>query len=150
MELFNVLNELEELIESSPKVPMTKRVLVDEDRLLDYLDRIRTSLPEELRQARWVIQERDKVINDSKREALRIIEDAEKHLEKQAVESEIMRKAQEMADEIRLRNEEVARQIKQGARDYADDILAGLEDKLNNILQQIQAGRDELRGMKTE
>jgi vacuolar-type H+-ATPase subunit H len=150
VELFNVLNELEELIESSPKVPMTKRVLVDEDRLLDYLDRIRTSLPEELRQARWVIQERDKVINDSKREALRIIEDAEKHLEKQAVESEIMRKAQEMADEIRLRNEEVARQIKQGARDYADDILAGLEDKLNNILQQIQAGRDELRGMKTE
>lgn len=150
MELFNVLNELEELIESSPKVPMTKRVLVDEDRLLDYLDRIRTSLPEELRQARWVIQERDKVINDSKREALRIIEDAEKHLEKQAVESEIMRKAKEMADEIRLRNEEVARQIKQGARDYADDILAGLEDKLNNILQQIQAGRDELRGMKTE
>lgn len=150
MELFNVLNELEELIESSPKVPLTRRVLVDEDRLLDYLDRIRTSLPEELRQARWVIQEREKVINDSKREAYRIMEDAEKQLEKQAVESEITRKAEEMAEEIRLRNEEVARQIKQGARDYADEILAGMEDKLNNLLGQIQEGRSEIKAMKVD
>lgn len=148
MELFNILNELEELIESSPKVPMTRRVLVDEDRLLDYLDRIRTSMPEELRQARWVIQEREKVITDSKREALRIIEDAEKQLEKRADESEITRKAQERAMEIQQRAEEVAMQIKQGARDYADEILAGLEEQLGRIMAQIQEGRNELKGMK--
>ncbi|MBF7082364.1 ATPase [Desulfallas sp. Bu1-1] len=148
MELFNILNELEELIERSPKVPMTRRVLVDEDRLLDYLDRIRTSMPEELRQARWVIQEREKVITDSKREALRIIEDAEKQLEKRADESEITRKAQERAMEIQQRAEEVAMQIKQGARDYADEILAGLEEQLGRIMTQIQEGRNELKGMK--
>jgi len=148
LELFNILNEMEELIESSPKVPMTRRVLVDEDRLLDFLDRIRTSLPEELRQAKWVIQEREKVITDSKREALRIMEDAEKHLERQADESEITRKAQEMAMEIQGRAEQVAIQIKQGARDYADDVLADLEENMSRIIEEIRQGRMELKGIK--
>ena len=148
MELFNILNEMEELIESSPRVPMTKRVLVDEDRLLDYLDRIRTSLPEELRQAKWVLQEREKVITDSKREALRIMEDAEKQLEKRADESEVVRKAQEVAREIETRAEQVAMQIKQGARDYADEILSGLEDEISKIIEEIRQGRMELKGMK--
>lgn len=150
MELFNIINEMEELIESSPKVPMTRRVLVDEDRLLDYLDRIRTSLPEELRQAKWVIQEREKVITDSKREALRIMEDAEKQLEKKADESEITRKAQEIAAQIQAQAEDVAMQIKEGAREYADEILAELENRLENIKQQIVAGREELQGMKKD
>jgi len=149
LELFNIINEMEELIESSPKVPMTRRVLVDEDRLLDFLDRIRTSLPDELRQAKWVIQEREKVITDSKREAMRIMEDAEKQVEKKADESEVTRKAYDLAAQIQAQAEEVAIQIKQGARDYADDILAGLESKLEQIAQQIRAGRIELQDMKS-
>ena len=148
MELFNIINEMEELIESSPKVPMTRRVLVDEDRLLDYLDRVRTSIPEELRQAKWVIQEREKVITDSKREALRIMEDAEKQLERKADESEINRKAQEMAGQSQEQAEEVARQIKLGARDYADEILAELEDRLQKVAKQIDEGRSELQEMR--
>ncbi len=148
MELFNIINEMEDLIESSPKVPMTRRVLVDEDRLLDFLDRIRTSLPDELRQAKWVIQEREKVITDSKREAMRIMEDAEKQLEKKADESEVTRLAQDMATQLQAQAEEVALQIKQGARDYADDILAGLESKLEQIAQQVRNGRIELQDMK--
>ena len=148
MELFNIINEMEELIESSPKVPMTRRVLVDEDRLLDFLDRIRTSLPDELRQAKWVIQEREKVITDSKREALRIMEDAEKQLEKKADESEVTRKAYDLAAQVEAQAEEVALQIKQGARDYADEILADLENRLERIAQQIHEGRGELQGLK--
>jgi len=150
LELFNIISEMEELIESSPKVPMTKRVLVDEDRLLDYLDRIRASMPEEMRQAKWVMQERDKVISDSKREAVRIIEDAEMQLEKKAVDSEVTRKAQELGEEIRLRSEEMARQIKQGSLDYADEMLAELEGKLNSILVQVQENRYELKGVPKE
>lgn len=150
MELFNVINEMEELIENSPKVPMTKRVLVDEDKLFDYLDRIRASMPEEMRQAKWILQERDKVITDSQREAVRIIEDAEMQLEKKAVDSEVTRKAQELGEEIRQRSEEVAMQIKQGALDYADETLAELEVTINNILVQVQGNRSELKGPPKE
>ncbi|MCL2336855.1 MAG: ATPase [Firmicutes bacterium] len=148
MELFNIINEMEELIESSFKVPMSRRILVDEDKLLDYLDRIRTSLPDELRQAKWVIQEREKVITDSKREATRIMEDAEKELEKKADESEVTRKAYDIAAQIKAQAEDVAAQIKQSARDYADEILAELESRLDQVAQQVHAGRNELQDMK--
>lgn len=148
MELFNVLNEMEEFIENSPKIPMTRRVLVDEDRLLDYLDRIRSTIPEEMRQARWVIQEREKVLAESRKEAGRLLEDAQKQLEKRAEESEVVRQARAMAEEIVAKAKQVAREIKQGAREYADEILGGLEGELEKLMAQIRDGRSELKGMQ--
>ncbi|MDO7787165.1 ATPase [Desulforamulus aquiferis] len=145
MELFNVLNELEELIEESPKVPMTKRIMVDENRILDYLDRIRTSLPEEVRQAKWLVKERDKVLSESKKEAQRMLEDVTREIEKRADDSEIVRQAEKLAEETIKKSEEVAAQIRQGAREYADEILEQMEDKLGKILSEIQQGREELR-----
>lgn len=148
MEIFNVLNELEELVENSMKVPLTKRVMLDEDRLLDYLDRIRTTLPEEIRQAKWVIQERDKVMSETKKEAGKIMEDAQKQLERRAEESEIVRQARLIAEDIVEKAEGVAREIKQGARDYADEILLELEKNLGKITAEIQEGRSELQGLR--
>lgn len=145
MELFNVLNELEELIEESPRVPMTKRIMVDENRMLDYLDRIRTSLPEEVRQAKWLVKERDKVLSESKKEAQRMLEDVSREIEQRADDSEIVRKAEKQAEEVIKKAEEVAAQIKQGAREYADEILQGLEEKFGKILDEISQGRTELR-----
>ncbi len=148
MELFNALNELEEIIESSIKVPMTRRVLVDEDRLLDMLDRIRTTLPEEIRQAKWIIQEREKVLAETKKEAGRIMEDVQKQLERRIDESEIARLAKERAEETVERAESIAREIKQGARDYADEVLNELEKKIESIMAEIRNGRAELKGLK--
>lgn len=145
MELFNVLNELEELIEESPKVPMTRRIMVDENKVLDYLDRIRTSLPEEIRQAKWLVKERDKVLNESKKEAQRMLEDVTREIELRAEDHEIVKKAEELAQETIKKAEEVSSQIRQGAREYADEILQTLEQKLGGILDEIQQGRNELR-----
>lgn len=146
MELFNVLNELEELVENSPRIPMTRKVIINEDSLLDCVDRIRTVLPEEIRQAKWVLQEREKVLAESKKEAGRLLESAQKQMEKQAGESEVVRQARTIAEEIVDKAEEVAGQIKRGAREYADDILNGLEERLNQLVLEIQAGRAELKG----
>ena len=148
MELFNVLNELEDLIENSPKIPFTRRVLIDEEKLLDCLDRMRAALPEEVRQAKWVLQEREKVLADSKKEAMRIMEEAQKQLDRRAEESEIARQAKTIADEVVQKAEVVAREIKQGARDYADDILSGLEAELNKLINQVREGRAELKSFR--
>ncbi|MCL6634976.1 MAG: ATPase [Peptococcaceae bacterium] len=148
MDLLSALNELEELIESSGKIPLTRKVMVDEDRLLDLLDRIRTTIPEEIRQARWIIQEREKVLDDSKKEAMRILEDAQKQVERRADESEVARQAKAVAEEIVAKAESVAREIREGARQYADDILANLQESLGKILNQIEQGRSELKAMR--
>jgi F0F1-type ATP synthase membrane subunit b/b' len=148
VDLLSALNELEELIETSGKIPLTRKVVVNEDRILDLLDRIRTTIPEEIRQAKWIIQEREKVMNDSQKEALRLLEDAQKQVEKQADESEIARKAKEVADEIVARAEDKARELREGARSYADDVLTNLMESLDKLLNQIEQGRSELRAMK--
>ncbi|MCL6558666.1 MAG: ATPase [Firmicutes bacterium] len=148
MDLLSALNELEELIESSSKIPLTRKVMLDEERILDLLDRIRTTIPDEIRQARWIIQEREKVLDDSQKEAMRILEDARRQVEKKADESEVARQAKVVAEEIVAKAESVAREIKEGARQYADDILANLQDSLGKILNQIEQGRSELKAMR--
>lgn len=148
MDLLNALNELEELIEQSGKIPFTKKVMVEEDKLLDLLDRIRTTMPEEVRQAKWIIQEREKVLTDSQKEAMRIMDDAQKQVERKADDSEIVRQAKVNAEEVLAKAEEIAVEIREGARGYADDILVNLQESLGKILNQIEQGRSELRSMK--
>lgn len=148
MDLLSALNELEELIESSGKIPLTRKVMVDEDRLLDLLDRIRTTLPEEIRQAKWIIQEREKVLDDSQKEAMRILDDVQKQVERKAEDSEVVRQAKIMAEDIVNKAEGMAREIREGARSYADDILANMQDNLGKVLNQIEQGRSELKNMK--
>ena len=148
MDLLSALNELEELIENSGKVPLTRKVMVNEDSILDLLDRIRTTIPEEIRQAKWIIQEREKVMSESQKEAMRIMENAQKQVEKQAEDSEVARKAKVVAEEIIAKAEQTAQEMREGARIYADEILGALQDRLNKINQQIEQGRSELRAMK--
>jgi hypothetical protein len=148
VDLLNALNELEELIENSGKIPFTKKVMVEEDRLLDLLDRIRTTMPEEVRQAKWIIQEREKVLNDSQKEAMRIMDDAQKQIERKADDSEIVRQAKQNAEDILAKDEGIAVEIREGAKGYADDILVNLQESLGKILSQIEQGRSELKLMK--
>lgn len=148
MELLSILNEMEEFVQNSSRVPMTKKVLVDEDRMLDFLDRIRTILPEEVRKAKWVVQEREKVINETKAEAARMIEEAQKDIQRRAEESEIVKQARTMADEIIQKAEETSKEMRLGARDYADDVLARLETRLDRLIKEIESGRTELKAMK--
>lgn len=133
MDLLSALNELEELVETSAKIPLTRKVLVNEDNILDLLDRIRTTIPEEIRQAKWIIQEREKVMNESQKEALRLLEDAQRKVSQQADESEIVRKAREVADSIIARAEEQAMELREGARSYADDVLTNLMESLDKL-----------------
>ena len=148
MDLLSALNELEELIETSTRVPLTRKVLVNEDQVLDLLDRIRTTIPEEIRQAKWIIQEREKVMSDSQKEAMRLLEDAQRKVSQQAEESEIVRKAKEVADSIIAKAEKQAMELREGAKSYADDILTNLLESLDKLSTQVDKGRSELRNMK--
>lgn len=148
LELLSVLNELEEFIQSCSRVPMTRKVLVDEERVLDFLDRVRTLLPEEVRKAKWVVQEREKVLSESRQEAAQLLDEARKEISRQAEDSEIVRQAKEMADDTIKKAEQMAQEMRLGARDYADDILIRLEARLEKVFKEIEAGRAELKAMK--
>ena len=148
MELLNILSELEELIEESPKIPLSKRIMVDENKVLDYIDRLRTTLPDEVRQAKLLIKEREKVLYESRREAQKLMEDVQHQVEQQVDESELVAQSKQRAREIIQQAEQMASEIRLGAKDYADDTMHQLEGQLDKIIAQIQLGREELQKMK--
>lgn len=145
MDIFMLLDELEQEIEAGKKVPLSSKILTEKERLLDYIDKIRSELPEEMRQARWVVKERERVINEAKAEAQEMPENARNKIKKLAQESEVVREAKLQSEEIIAKAHEVAYEIKSGANQYADDVLDSIETRLQKTLAVVAEGRNELK-----
>lgn len=148
MEIIRLMDELEEVLDKSRRIPLTSKVVIDEDIILDYLDRIRALLPEEIRQAKWIAKERERLLEEAAREKERLIEDARNYIARMADESEVAKKAQAFSEEIVQQAKKVAREIKNGANEYADELLRCVENTLEKNIIGIRKGREELRAYR--
>ena len=149
MELSKILNDFEELIEQNPKIPMTSKIIIGDDVILDFIDRVRANLPEEVKQANWIAKERERILEEAKQEGEKVLQEAHQYVTKVADESEVVKQAEMKADEIIARANEVAKQIHLGANQYADDILKKLHTQLETNLRFIDEGRAELEKSMT-
>lgn len=145
VDIFMLIDELEQEIETGKKVPLSSKVLMEKERMLDYIDKIRSGLPEEMRQARWVVRERERVINEAKLEAQEVLDNAKDRIKKLTQESEVVKEAKLHSEEIIAEAHKVAYEIKRGANQYADDLLASIETRLQKTIATIQDGRSELK-----
>jgi hypothetical protein len=146
MDIMALIDRLEDLIANGKKVPLTKLVTVDEQKLYDIIDEIRASFPEELKEARWIVKERQEKLDEAEKEASRIIEEAREKAAALAAEREIVKLAEQQAAEILDQARAREREIRLGAEDYADEMLANLEVNLGKLLTAVQRGRDRLQG----
>lgn len=143
-----LLDHVDRLIIDAPRLLWTGRILVDSNELATLLSQIRHALPEEVRQAQWVIAERDRVLQDAADQAETMKLEAEASVMRQAESSEVVQRARERALELTEQSRQAAREIHQGARTYADDILARLESEVHQVLEDLKANRAELRNDK--
>jgi len=145
MNLVILLDRLDQLIDSAPEIPLTGKSLIDAEEALDLIDKIRNTLPEEVKRAEWLAAEKDRVIKESQVEAERIVVQAEEYAAKMVSESEIVRKAHEEAKGIIENARKEARQLEREAAEYADGVLANLEAALQKTLDVVKQGRLELK-----
>ena len=145
MDILDVLNELEELVEESTKIPLVGKILVDDELILDMVDHIRTALPEEMRQAKAIVLEREKILEDAKLEANRVVTEAKDELSRMAGENELVKQAKQQAGEVVDQAKAFSREIKIGAYQFADELLKNSEVTLDTILSQVKNARAELR-----
>lgn len=150
MDVLKFIDEIEEIIENSSSIPMTGKVIIDKDTLLEYLDRVRTILPEELRQAKWVSKEKERMLKDAQDEADRIIEEARQQIKRAASESEVVKQANAQAEAIVAQSKMMSKEMKTGATNYADDVLKQLEGNMEKALTVIKKGREELKITRTK
>ena len=145
MEVLTLLETLEEMINRSASIPLTKRTLIDKDELLSVVSDIKLKLPDELKQAKWVKEERQKILVDAQKEANQLIKEAENRIIAMIDEHEITKKAYEQKTEIIESANAFSKDLINGTKKYADDILAELEASLQEKIDIIKDNRKELK-----
>jgi cell division septum initiation protein DivIVA len=140
------LSRMEQLLAEARPVPLSASVMVNRQDFDDLIAEIRGALPEELRQARWIIKEREDLLAQASREAEQIIADATAERDRLVSETEVVRAARREAERIMDDAREQARVLRLEAEDYVDGKLANFEIVLQKTLAAVERGRDRLRG----
>src|SRR6266581_4567940 len=122
MDVLVLIDKLDDLVHNAKAVPLTDQVRIDREEIYDILDQMRATIPEEIKQARWIVKERQEMLAEAKRETDRLLGEA-----------------REQARETRLEME-----------DWADSILSTLEVNLEKFLTAVKRGRERLHERSQE
>ena len=146
MDILKLIDEIEDIIETGGTVPFTKKVMIDSEELLDIIREIRIRIPEEIKQATLIKEEKQKILADAQNDADNILNNAEYKLEEMIGEEDITKIAQERAKEIIVNAQKNAKEIRLGSMDYADNLLLETQENLKEMIILINENRKELRG----
>jgi cell division septum initiation protein DivIVA len=149
VDILYLLDQLEEVLGAGSRLPLTSRTLVDEPEILDILDQIRVSIPDELKAARRLTQERDQVIADAQAEADRILRDADAQAAERVAEHALVRAAEMHASDIEERAMQQAATIRRDADAYAYTVLQKLRDQIGQVAVTVDRGMSELEAHHT-
>ena len=145
MEIFTLLETIEEMLEDSKKLPFTNKAIVDKEQVLDIIKEIRLKLPEELKQAKVIKEEHDRIIAKANEEAEERVKEAENRIISMIDEHEITKKAYEQKNKIIENANDMAREISNGTKAYADSILESVQVTLEDALKVIENNRKEVK-----
>ncbi|HBC97726.1 MAG TPA: ATPase [Clostridium sp.] len=142
MDAIKLLEYLQEIMDTSARVPMTGKVMVNKKEIQEVLDKIVNCLPSELKKAQWIVEEKNKILTEAVQEADNIKKENLNLLRKQIENHDITKEANMRAQEIISSAQKNAKAIRLGARDYADEMLNQLDgeitDKSNEFLTNLK------------
>ena len=141
MEGMEMLDQLEDIIEGSKTVPIVGKAMIDKDELLDIIQELRLKMPDDLKQAKWIKGERQRILLEAQKEATTIIKSAEDKIISMINESEITKKANEAAEEIVRNANARAKEIRNATKQYIDDALQESEMILERTLGTLRDNR---------
>jgi hypothetical protein len=132
-------------IETARSVPMSASVMVNRDELVTLLEDAVAALPEEIRQARWLLKEREEFLAKARREAEDIIDAGRQQAQRMVEKTEVVREATLHARRIVDDAEKTSRDLKHESEDYIDRKLASFEVVLERTMTAVAKGRERLQ-----
>lgn len=141
----SLLLQVFDQLENARAMPLSASVMVNREEMEVLLRDAVELLPDELRQARWLLKERNEVLAHAEREAARIEEAARVRAERMVERTEVVREARRAAEEIVEAAERDASRVRHEAEDYVDRKLAAFEVVLDRTMQAVQRGRERLQ-----
>ena len=148
MDILHLVDRLEELFNESRPFPFTHLIIVDEDRMLDLIDQMRVSIPEEIKKSQQVLVQRDRILAQAQEEANRTINLAREKSEELLNQDPTVQAAQDRANQILAKAKEEAEVTKRDSDDYVLDTLRRLELETDRIQTQVRNGITALESEK--
>lgn len=137
IDILYLVDRLEALLAKGWRVPMSSKTMIDEDEFLDIVDQMRIAIPEEIKQSKKIVQERDRVIAQAQEEAQRITAMAREDSARLTNDHAVTKAAETRAAEIEAAAKSSAITIRQGADQYALQALSELQTRLEQLAQQV-------------
>ncbi|HMA33735.1 MAG TPA: HrpE/YscL family type III secretion apparatus protein [Chloroflexia bacterium] len=145
MDLQYLIDRLETMVRAGRRMPITNKLMMDEQELVDMIDQMRTVLPEEIRYAKHVLREKEQILSDAQAQADDILRMARQQAEVLIEREGLLKQAKTQADEIRRQAQEEAERVQVGADNYVRQVLNDLSDALQRQLASINKGLDSLK-----
>jgi hypothetical protein len=133
-----------DIIATAPNMPLSATPRIDRDEIIELLEGALSRLPDELRQARWMMKEREEFLQRTHREADEIIDAAKVQAERFVQRAEVVRAAEQRARQIMEAAEEDARRLHHETEDFLDQRLASFEILLDKLSRTVATGRRRL------
>lgn len=150
MDILELVDRLEELFNASRGIPFTRSVIVDEERMLDLIDQMRVTIPEEVRKAQQLLAQRDRILAQAKEEARRTIQMAQQKRDEMLAEHALVEEARAQAERIIAQAQAEADTIRREADAYALQVLEQLAARLERMLGEVHNGIEALRHFQGE
>ena len=149
MDILHLVDRLEELFNESRPLPFTHNVVVNEDRMLDLIDQMRVSIPEEIKKAQQLLAQRDRLLAQAQEEANRTLalarEKSEQMMERDAIVAEAKVRAEQIIEQAHLDTQ----QTRLDADAYVMETLTSLENEMERMLTQVRNGIRTLQSEKS-
>ncbi len=137
MEIMEIIDMMEETIDKATVVPLSGKIVVDKEDLLDYIQEMRLVFPDEVKEAKWVKEERERILAEAQSRSEAMIKNAEEKVVQMIDEHEVTKQAVEQANQMVNEAQTKAMEIKTDCDQYADDILNDLEKRLDMLLKKV-------------
>jgi vacuolar-type H+-ATPase subunit H len=146
VDVHDKIDELTAVVENARSMPMSASCVVNRGEVLGLLEEVRELLPEEFRHASMLLEDRESVVDEGRREANRIIDEARAEQARLVAENEVLTRARQDAQQLLVDAAEEARAMRGEVDDYVDTKLANFEVALDKIMAAVHRGREKLRG----
>lgn len=140
MDILQLIDRLEELFNESKSIPLTRNVMVDEDRMLDIIDQMRIAIPEEVKKAQQLLGQRDRVLAQAQEEANRTLELARQKADQLSSKEVVVQESQRRGEQILAQARTDAENTRGDADDYVMRSLTQLQAELERISNQVANG----------
>lgn len=141
--IIELLEYLQDVVDNSPKVPMSSKVMVDKKEIIEIVDQIINYLPDQFKKAEWVMNERERILTEAKKEYDALRKETMAMMRQNVENHDVVKEAKVRAQEIIASAQRDAKAIRLGSRDYSDEMLSQLDSAIEEekikLIKNLQA-----------